>query len=193
MSFSLSSPRPPMLLLMWNDRYDVVRLSILPVVFTATIVILLFWIIFFVPQLEHPIYVYMMKHGGTIMMTNRYFIGVKLFCMYPKSTVAFLPVFGWTLYNLLKTKKVTLSKLFPVAMLLHMFLISGTRSSILLPVLLAAVILFIYCRNRRYLNYIFYPAFVLFIFLFVVLLGMLLLESNEYSNMVKYGHFLQTY
>lgn len=178
----------PMLLLMWNDRYDVVRLSTVPVVFTATIVIVLFWVIFFVPQLEHPIYVYMMKHGGTIMMTNRYFIGVKLFCMYPKSTVAFLPVFGWALYNFIKSKKYTVANVLPVVVLLHMFLISGTRSSILLPVLLAAVVLFIYCRNKRYLNYIFYPAFALFIFLFVVLLAMLLLESNEYSNMVKYGH-----
>lgn len=182
----------PMLLLMWNYRYDVIKLSIVPVVFTAAIVLLLFWIIFFVPKLEHPIYVYMMNHGGTIMMTNRYFIGVKLFCMYPKSAVAFLPVFGWTLFNLIKAKKYTLANVLPVAILLHMFLISGTRSSILLPVLLAAVILFVYCRNRRYVNYIMYPAFAVFLLLFVVLLVMLLSESNEFSNMVKYAH-LQSY
>ena len=178
----------PLLMLLWIDHYNVIRLSVIPVTLAALIVLLLFWLIFFFNQLEGPIYVYMGLHDDTIMMSNRVFLGVKLFCMYPKSTAAFLPVFGYALYNSLRNPKGRIMNIIITFVLLHMFLISGTRSSVMLPVLLVGAIVMLYCRNGRYMRYIVYPAFLVFGILFFLLLAMLLMEENEPSNMVKYAH-----
>ena len=69
-----------------------------------------------------------------------------------------------------------------------MFVISGTRSSVLFPVLLVGVMVFVYCRNGRYLRYVVYPAVAAFVVLFFAVLAMLLLETDEPSNLVKYAH-----
>ena len=178
----------PLLLLMWIDKYDVVRLSVLPVTVAAILVLFLFWFIFFFPQLEGPIYEYMWQHDATIVMSNRYFLGFKIFCMYPKSTAAFLPVFGYVLYKAVNKEQRTFWAVVVALLLLHLFVISGTRSSVLMPVFLACLILFIFCRNGRYIRYLFYPAALLFCFLFVTLIMMLLMEEDEPSNLVKYAH-----
>ena len=128
------------------------------------------------------------KHNDTIMMSNRVFLGFKLFCMYPKSTVAFLPVFGFLVYKSMAGSKNRYLSLILMLLLLHMFVISGTRSSVLLPVLFVGVMLFIYCRNGRYMRYLIYPVVAVFIVLFFALLAMLLLETDEPSNLVKYAH-----
>lgn len=180
----------PLLLLMWAGHYDIIRLSIIPVAVTATLVLLLFWTIFFVPDLEGPIYVFMGEHNETIMMSNRAFLGIQIFCMYPKSTVAFLPVFGLAVYEALTKKK--WSYMLLVLILLHMFVISGTRSTMLLPLLLFGILFFLYCRNGRYMRYIVYPGVIVFAIAFVFLLAMLILEDDEPSNLVKYAH-LESY
>ena len=178
----------PLLLLMWVDKYDVVRLSVLPVTVGAIIVLSLFWLIFFVPQLEGPIYEYMWQHDGTIMMSNRIFLGFKIFCMYPKSTAAFMPVFGYVLYKAVDKEQRKWVFVVVALLLLHMFVISGTRSSVLLPVFFACSVLFIFCRNGRFARYIFYPAAIIFFVMFIVVLMMLLMEKDEPSNLVKYAH-----
>lgn len=178
----------PLLLLMWAHHYDVVRLSIFPVAIAAILVLVLFWSIFIVPEIEGPIYTFMGKHNDTVMMSNRVFLGVKIFCMYPKSTAAFLPVFGYVIYKSLNKGKGRLLYVVVMLVLLHMFVISGTRSSVLLPVLLLGVMLFLYCRNGRYMRYVVYPSVMVFVIAFVILLSMLLLEDNEPSNVVKYAH-----
>ena len=154
----------------------------------AIIVLVLFGLIFFVPELEAPLYLYMGKHDDTMMMSNRVFLGFSFFGMYLKSAVSFLPVFAFVMYKALNQKRFRLLNVLVIVILLHMFIISGTRSSMLLPILLACIILFIYCRNGRYMRYAVYPTVVLFCFLFLILLVMLLMETDESSNYVKYGH-----
>lgn len=178
----------PLLLLMWVNQYDVVRLSVFPVAIGAILVLSLFWLIFFVPQLEGPIYEYMWKHDGTIMMSNRVFLGFKIFCMYPKSTAAFMPVFGYVLYRTVDREQRKWVFVIVALLLLHLFVISGTRSSVLLPVFFACSVLFIFCRNGRYARYLFYPAAMVFFVMFIVVLMMLLMEEDEPSNLVKYAH-----
>ena len=184
MSFS------PLLLLLWSSHYDVVKLSVLPVTLTVIVVLVLFWICFFSPQFEGLLYIYMDMHDNTIMMSNRVFLGIKMFCMYPKATVAFLPVFGFVLYKALNEKKRRFIFILIIALFFHLFVISGTRSSMLLPILLACMILFIYGRNGRYMRYMIYPGVLMFCILFFVLLAVLLMESDEPSNMIKYAHLV---
>jgi hypothetical protein len=178
----------PLSLLMWSANYDVIKLSVLPVTIAAIVVLVLFWYVSFVPEFEAPLYLYMGKHDDTMMMSNRAFLGFSFFSMYLKSAVSFLPVFAFVLYKALNQKRFRLLNVLVIVILLHMFIISGTRSSMLLPILLACIILFIYCRNGRYMRYAVYPTVVLFCFLFLILLVMLLMEKDEVSNLVKYGH-----
>lgn len=178
----------PLLLLPWIDRYDVVRLSRIPVLVTAGIVVSLFWIIFFFPVTEAVIYPFMWSHDNTIMMSHRYFLGMRFFGMYCKSTVAMLPVFCIAVYNVAIPGKRTFVDILLVLLLLHLFLISGTRSTTLLPLLLFVAILFVFCRNRRYFNYLFYPAAFIAVLAIAVILFKLLMEKSEASNLVKYAH-----
>ncbi len=178
----------PLLLLPWIDRYDVVRLSRIPVLVTAGIVVSLFWIIFFFPVTEAVIYPFMWSHDNTIMMSHRYFLGMRFFGMYCKSTVAMLPVFCIAVYNVAIPGKRTFVDILLVLLLLHLFLISGTRSTTLLPLLLFVAILFVFCRNRRYFNYFFYPVAFIAVLAIAVILFKLLMEKSEASNLVKYAH-----
>ena len=178
----------PLLLLLWVKQYDVIRLSMLPITLAAIIVLTLFWLIFFFNELEGPIYVYMGMHDDTIMMSNRVFLGIKIFCMYPKSTAAFMPLFGFVLYRTFVGGKGRALCTIITIILLHLFLISGTRSSVMLPVFLVGIIILIYCRNGRYMRYLVYPGVLLFSIAFFALLAMLLMEENEPSNLVKYAH-----
>lgn len=178
----------PLLLLLWSNYYDVVKLSVLPVTLTAIIVLILFWVIFFLPELEGPIYMYMGAHNDTIMMSNRSILGVRIFCMYLKSTVALLPVYGFALYKILNKGENKILYILIALALLHLFLISGTRSSILLPILLLFIMIFVYCRNGRRMRYVVYPAVLFFVIIFIVFLAMMLMEKTEDSNLVKYGH-----
>lgn len=178
----------PLLLLPWIDRYDVLRLSRIPVLITAAIVVILFWLIFFNPIIESAVYSFVWSHDNTIMMSHRYFLGMRFFGMYCKSTVAMLPVFCIAVYNVVTPSKRNLIDFLLVIFLLHLFLISGTRSTTLLPLLLFVAILFVYCRNKRFFNYVFYPAALLAVLAIVFILFKLLMEKSEASNLVKYAH-----
>ncbi len=172
----------------WSHHYDLIRIAKIPVLVTALLTLLLFWIIVLFPFTEGPIYAFMVSHDNTIMMSKRVFLGFQMFCMYYKSTAAFMVVFGSALYNTITLAKRTWLDVVMTFALLHMFVISGTRSSMMLPMFLAGVICFIYMRNRRYINYIVYPAVFVFMIAFFVLLAMLLMETDEPSNLVKYAH-----
>lgn len=178
----------PLLLLPWLYRYDILSLSLLPVMATVSVVLLLYWIIFFVPRLEGSVYLYMCAHDHSIMLSRRVFLGFSMFGMYCKSTVAFLPVFALLLYKAFTPTLRNVKVLLAVFLFIHLFLISGTRSTILLPTFLAFALLFIFYRNKRYYNYFLYPITAVGVFAFMVLLILLLSEVGEHSNMVKYAH-----
>lgn len=178
----------PLLLLPWIYCYDVLRLSLPPVATVVGIVLFLYWLVIFVPRLEGVIYLYMCEHDHTIMLSRRAFVGFSMFGMYCKSTVAFLPVFAFLLYRLYTPRLRKWWVVVGVLLFVHLFLISGTRSTIVLPTFLAVLIFFIFYRNKRYVNYMLYPAAMVAIVFFVAVLAALLMEVGEHSNMVKYAH-----
>lgn len=178
----------PLLLLPWLYRYDVLLLSQFPVVLTVSLVILLYWVIIFIPRLEGVVYLYMCAHDHSIMLSRRVFLGFSMFGMYCKSTVAFLPVFALLLYKAFTPALRNARVMLAVFLFIHLFLISGTRSTMLLPTFLAFVLLFIFYRNNRYCKYLLYPLTMAGVLAFVVLLVLLLTEVDEHSNMVKYAH-----
>lgn len=178
----------PLMLLPWIHRYNVLSLSVLPVVATVVIVLLIYWTIFFVPRFEGIVYLFMCEHDHSIMMSRRAFLGFSMFGMYCKSTVAFLPVFALMLYKAFTPALRNAKVLLVVFLFIHLFLISGTRSTIMLPTFLALTIFFIFYKNKRYYNYLLYPSAMIATLAFIVVMVLLLTEAGEHSNMVKYAH-----
>ena len=178
----------PLLLLPWIYRYDVLKLSVIPVVAVVCVVLFLYWLVVFVPRMEGIIYLYMCAHDHTIMLSRRVFVGFSMFGMYCKSTVAFLPVFALLLYRFYTPVLRKAWVVVCVLLFVHLFLISGTRSTIVLPTFLALLIFFLFYRNKRYVNYVIYPSAMAMGLGFVAVLALLLMEVGEHSNMVKYAH-----
>lgn len=186
--FSLYKAMAPLLLLPWIHHYDVLRLSRWSVFCTGLLIVSLFWIIVFIPQAEAAIYLFMRKSDDTMMMAWRSFLGFRMFCMYYKSTVSFLLVFAVAFYQCLYKEKRTLFSILITLVMIHTFVISGTRSTMLLPFLLMGMIVFKFYHNKRYYNYLLYPIIGLAAVAFFILLYKLLSETTEPSNMVKYAH-----
>lgn len=186
--FILYKSLAPLLLLPWIHRYDVLRLSRWPVFITGLLIISLFWIIVFIPQTETGIYLFMRGSNDTIMMSWRTFLGIRVFCMYHKSTVSFLLVFAYAFYQAIHKDKRTIASVLVALVLIHTFAISGTRSTMLLPFLLMGMIVFKFYHDKRYYNYVLYPVLGFAFIAFFLLLYKLLAETTEPSNMVKYAH-----
>lgn len=180
----------PLCLLPWIHCYDVVRLARWPVFVTGLVVILLFWIIIIVPETETAIYMYMKTTNETIMMANRYFFGMKFFCMYHKSTACFLLVFAVAFYSCIRSGKRTLSSFLVFVVLMNTFLVSGTRMTVLFPFLVMGIILFHFYHDKRYFNYVLYPLLFMAAMIFVILIVKLMSDTSEPSNLVKYAHLV---
>lgn len=178
----------PLLLLPWVGRYDILALSVFPVILVVAVVLILYWLIFYIPRLEGVVYDYMCAHDHTLMLSRRAFLGYSMFFMYCKSTVAFLPVFSLVLYRVLSGEKRSWAMVVALLFFIHLFLISGTRSTIMLPLFLTLAVVFLFYRNKRYVNYFMYPSFVIVLFALSVVLILMLTEVTEHSNMVKYAH-----
>lgn len=180
----------PLMLLPWIGNYDVLRLSRAPVIFMVALVVMLFWIIYFVPSFEHDLYAFTSSNDHTIMLSRRVFMGIPVSAMYCKATVAFLPIYAIVIYELLSMEKNIVVNTLLVALFLHYFMISGTRSSMLFPLLLLFILIFLFKRNNRYLRYVIYTLVIMAAILLVVVFIMLISEKGEHSNMVKYAHLI---
>lgn len=188
--FILIKSMAPLCLLPWIHHYDLLRLARWPVFISGMLVLLLFWVIIIVPETETAIYMYMKTTSETVMMSNRYFLGVKVFCMYHKSTACFLLVFALAVYHCLKQRPFPWFSLLIVVVMLHLFAISGTRMTMLFPVLVLGLLVFHFYGNKRYYNYVLYPMLGLAGLVFVILLYKLADDVSEPSNIVKFAHLV---
>ena len=179
----------PMILLLWVREYDLLTLARVPIVLTSLLVVSLFWIIVLIPESEAPIYFFFNTMGNdTIMMSWRSFLGIEMFVMYYKSIVSFILVFAVYISLSFNKVKRNWKVLLCTAIVLHAFLISGTRSTMLLPFFLIGMIAYREYKDYHYFKYILYPLIFIFGIAFVVLLFMLIMEKDEASNIIKYAH-----
>lgn len=188
-TFAILKSFAPMILLLWIREYDLLSLARIPIVIASLLVVSLFWIIFFVPATEGPIYYFFNIMGdNTIMMSWRAILGIEIFTMYYKSIVSFILVFAVFIVTSFKKEKRNWRTVVPMLIVLHAFVISGTRSTMLLPFFLFGMIAYREFRDTRYFKYILYPVIFIGAIAFVVLLFMLIMEKSEASNLIKYAH-----
>lgn len=191
-AFVLVKSMAPLCLLPWIHHYDVLKLSQWPTVITACIVIILFWTIFFLPETELFIYEFMRSKDNTIMMANRSFLGKEIFCMNHKATASFLIILAVFFYRSITKDKLSWLSILGCCILINVFLITGSRMTMLFPFFTIGLILFHFYRDKRYYNYFIYPFLAIVGLCFFFLLYVLASEINEPSNLVKYAH-LESY
>ena len=179
----------PMVLLLWVREYDLLSLARMPMVIASLLVVILFWAIVIVPETEGPIYYFFNVRGdNTIMMSWRSFLGIEMFGMYYKSIVSFILVFAVYISLSFNKEKRNWRILLCTLIVFHAFVISGTRSTMLLPFFLFVMIGYREFKDMRYFKYILYPLIAIVATSFLVLLCMLIMEKGEASNLVKYAH-----
>lgn len=179
----------PMILLLWIREYDVVRLSKMPIVAASILAIVLFWLVTLVPEAEGFVY-YFVTADDTIIISRRSFLGLDMFCLHYRTIVSFMFVFALYINDFFQKKNRTVGGVICMLLILHAYLISGTRSTMLLPFFLFGVIGFYHLRNVKYFKYIMYPLIAVSAVAFLAVLIMLMMEKGEASNRVKYAHLI---
>lgn len=178
-----------MVLLLWIREYDLLSLARIPIVIASLVVVSLFWIIVIVPETEAPIYFFFNTMGNdTIMMSWRTILGIEIFTMYYKSIVSFILVFAAFIVASFNKQKRNWRVILSMLIVLHAFIISGTRSTMLLPFFLLGIITYREYKDTRYFKYILYPLIFILSVAFIILLFMFIMEKDEASNIVKYAH-----
>lgn len=177
----------PMILLLWIREYDVVRLSRMPIVSASILAIVLFWLITLVPAAEGFVY-YFVTADDTIIISRRSFLGLDMFCLHYRTIVSFMFVFALYINNFFQKEHRTVGGTICMLLVLHAYLISGTRSTMLLPFFMFGVIGFYHCRGMKYFKYVIYPLIAISAIAFLAVLVMLMMEKGEASNMIKYAH-----
>ncbi len=178
----------PLLLLFWVREYDLVKLSYGPVVLCCIIMSVVYIAMLVEPMVESLVWTVMTTNNDPVMMSRRTILGFEIFGFYLKSFVSFLFAVSYYLLVLMKGKKANLLTVVSFLFILFAFLISGTRSTMLVPFFLFVVIAFRVYKNSKYMKYVMMPLVYFLAIAFVVVLVLAATEEKEASNVVKFGH-----
>lgn len=178
----------PSILLLWIREFDLLKLSQIPVILASLIMDILFLVILIFPETEGPIYIFAAIESETVQMAHRWFLGIEMFCMYLRSTIAFTFVLTYFLYMCINKEKRTIKALIALTIIFFYFTFAGTRSSMLVPWFLAGIVCYAVYKDHPRAKLFFYPLLAVGGILFIVLIVALATETDEVSNAVKYGH-----
>lgn len=178
----------PSILLLWIREFDLLKLSQMPVILACLIMDILFLVILIFPETEGPIYIFAAIESETVQMAHRWFLGIQMFCMYLRSTIAFTFVLTYLLYLCVSKEKRTIMVIIALAIVFFYFTFAGTRSSMLVPWFIAGIVCYAIYKDHPRAKLFFYPLLVIGGILFIILIVALATETDEVSNAVKYGH-----
>lgn len=180
----------PLVLLLWVKHYNVLRLSIFPVLITCLLVDILYILASSNDAIQLALYTFVWQHDDMIMMSHRYFLGVNVFGMYYKSILCATFVLLYFFHQTLNRGKHRILFTLAACIATFSFLISGTRLPMLLPFMLLGIIAFLKIGTLRKAKYLYYPIIALGMVLFVGFILLLATEKGEYSNQIKAAHLL---
>ena len=182
----------PLILLLWIRHYNVLRLSIFPILLACLLVDILFILATTNETIQLALYTFVWAHDDMIMMSSRTILGFNIFGMYYKSMLCATFVLLSLYQHILQGNKRRVLYILAAAVVTFAFLISGTRSPMLLPFALFGAIAFLKIGTLRKSRYFYYPVIVLGMLLFIGFVLLLATEKGEISNQVKAAH-LQSY
>ncbi len=178
----------PSILLLWIREFDLLKLSRIPTIWCCLIIDILFLSIIIFPETESIIYLFVSVDNETIIMSTRWFLGFKLFCMYLKSTVAMIIPLTYYFFLCVSWKRITWKAFIALFIICFYFMLSGTRSTILVPFFLLGLTIYASYRNHPKVNKYIYPILLIGGFILCLLIIILASDTQEISNTVKYGH-----
>ncbi len=178
----------PAILLLWVRNYNLVNIARSPVVICCIVMTSLYIAILVNPLLESAVWMFAAKHNSTIMMMRRSFLCIEVFGLYLKSYVSFLFVVAYYMLGLMDKQCHSILDWIAMAFIIFAFLVSGTRSTMLVPFFLFVVIAFRAFRNSKWQKCIMLPLAAIIGIAFVVVLLAAIMESDEPSNIIKFGH-----
>lgn len=179
----------PLILLLWVRHYDILKLSIAPAALMGVIITIIYIAVASSELIEFFVYKFVSAHNDMIKMSERHFLGFKIYGMYYKSMVTLLLPYAWCTYHLLYgNRRHRLGLALICVLLTFAFFTSGTRSTMLVPLALVGVLLFSNMNHYPRARYFIYPVAAFFCVFFLLILTLLASDKGESSNFVKYGH-----
>lgn len=178
----------PSLLLLWVRNFNLVKIARGPVVICCVAITIIYIVCIQNPVLEELIWRFMIDNNDTVMISRRSILGFEIFGFYLKSCVCFLFVLAYYIVSLLDKSQRNILNILCLAFMMFTFLVSGTRSTMLVPFFLLIVTSFRIFRDSKYLKYIMIPVTFLLAMVFIVVVIVAASETTEASNVVKYAH-----
>lgn len=178
----------PIILLLWINRYDMVKIARLPVILCCVLSLVIYIIIDSDTTYEGAFWLFMQQYDYPVNVSRRYILGIEILGFYLKSCVSFLMVLAYYILAVIGKTKFNLWTVLSLAVIVAYFLISGTRSTMLAPFFLFIMITAKVYKNTKYYKYITYPIIAILALLFSATLITMATETEEYSNAIKYAH-----
>lgn len=144
-----------LILLLWVPYYDILKLAKITTLITCIIATTLFIAVISNELIEDVVYQYMSNNNAMVIMSHRYFLGVDIFGMYYRSLISTVLPFYLFCYELFVKRTHVIWNIICVAIITFAFLISGTRSTMLLPFALIGLAFYQGARNTKWIKNLF--------------------------------------
>lgn len=178
----------PAILLLWVRNYDLVSLARGPVVICCIAITSLYIAMLSNPLVENMVWTFFQGSESTVMITRRSILGIRIFGCYLKSCVSFLFIVAYYMLGLMDKTRHGVFNWIAMIFIIFTFLVSGTRSTMLVPFFIFVVVAFRVFRHSKRLKYLMLPVAFIVGIAFLVVVAAAIMETNEASNVIKYGH-----
>lgn len=180
----------PLFMLPWISHYNVIRLSVFPSCLACVMILIMYLVAASSEELEYAIYLFSKSHDEMILVGHRYILGMKFPSFYLKSFVDLMFTLFLAIFYLFNSDKMWKRIIFlcGAGMFTFAFFLSGTRSTMLLPIFMFVFIAYASVMKRRKAKYLVYPIVAFAAVMFLMLVIVLASERGEFSNDIKYAH-----
>lgn len=182
---------PPLILILWSKRLNLLPLYERPVIITSVIVVILFFIIESNPGIRILLNELSSDSEKNIVTSNSEieYLGVTFPMFYWGSLPSFTIVLGVVMYKLFldfKLKYILYSIIVSIT-----FFISGSRVPMLIPFACLYFISYYYIRRNKnvLIKYLFYFLPIILGIALIFIIYLLASDVTQSSNAAKYGHY----
>lgn len=179
-----------LILLLWVPYYNILKLAKITAFITCSVATFLFIAVISDELIEAAVYQYMSNNNAMVMMSHRSFLGFTIFGMYYRSLISTVLPFYLYCYALFVKRTHVIGNFICVVVITFAFLISGTRSTMLLPFVIIGLTFYQSVRHTKWMKNLIYPLLIVGSFAFLFIIYKLASEKGETSNAIKYGHLI---
>jgi hypothetical protein len=191
-TFGVVKGLSPIILLLWIDKYRIIKKMVFPSLLVCCIVIGTFLALKYKPTLANNLHLYFVNHSDTLMIARRTFLGIEIISLFYKSLpILLIPVSIYT-YKFFNTKGEKLKNFVIMSLFLFTLFLGGTRASILAEIVIIAFNFFLWLYRSDLGKLVMIPILVASVTIFGILFFFLVSEKEESSNKVKFAN-LESY